>query len=261
MSDDFDILTTGDVMLVLLSPAKTMKHKEYHGKTRDPLFSDMTQSIVREFQKLSLPEIREWYQISDKIAQQTWINWQNFYYQTLTIALYAYQGEAYRNLDATSMTASLIKKSDRHLRILSACYGLLRPLDKIAMYRLDFTKNFPHIGNGIRFWETTVTDALIEEISMHSSKFIVNCASDEYSRMIDLDRIKKSAKWIDVEFVYIQDNKPVSIAMHAKAARGTLAQALIENPITSIRRMNRYLPDYSCEIDSHTSKVTYTKIL
>ncbi len=248
-------------MLVLLSPAKTMKHKEYLGKTRDPLFGDMTQIIVREFQKLSLPEIRQWYQISEKIAQQTWAHWQSFYEQPKTIALYAYQGEAYRNLDATSMTASQIKKADRHLRILSACYGLLRPLDKIAMYRLDFTKNFPSIGNGITYWKSTINDALVEEINMHSAKIIVNCASDEYSKMIDTVRIKRLIGWIDVEFVYIQDNKPVSIAMHAKAARGTLARALIENPITSIRQMNRYLPDYTCEIDSHSSKVTYTRKL
>jgi cytoplasmic iron level regulating protein YaaA (DUF328/UPF0246 family) len=70
-------------------------------------------------------------------------------------------------------------------------------------------------------------------------------------------RIKQVATWIQVNFVYIKKGQRVNISMLAKAARGTLARELSLNPISSISQMNRYLSEYSCEIDKKNGIVTY----
>lgn len=246
-------------MIVLLSPTKTMKHIAYKGKSSVPFFSNQTGEIAEVFSCMNIEELKEFYLTSDKIVEQAYVHWQNFVNQPKTIALVAYQGESFRNLDARTLTKSEISKVNHHLRILSALYGLLRPLDAIGLYRLDLTKNFPKLGNGVTYWRDIVTDQLIEEVMTFKHPVIVNCSSNEYTQLIDVSRIKQVATWIQVNFVYIKEGQSVNISMLAKAARGTLARELSLRPITSISQMKRYLPDYLCEIDKNREIVTFTQ--
>ncbi|PKM66218.1 MAG: hypothetical protein CVU94_07735 [Firmicutes bacterium HGW-Firmicutes-19] len=248
-------------MLVLLSPTKTMKKMDYKGKSSVPFFENQATMIANQFQTFDVRQLQKWYNVSDNIAQQAYIHWQTFDTQSKTIALFAYQGEAFRNLDAASLTKAQIEKVGKHLRILSALYGVIRPLDEIVSYRLDLTKNFPGLGSGIAYWREHVTNHLLEEIEMHKQPFIINCSSNEYTDMIDIQRIKKSVLWVQVNFEYIKDNKNVAMSMHAKAARGTLARELCLKPVTSIGQMDRYLIDYGCKIDKKNGIVTYIKQL
>lgn len=246
-------------MLVLLSPTKTMKQKTYRGKVSVPVFSDQTMKIADEFKKMSIDQLCQWYNASEAIGQQSYLNWQKFHSLPKTVALYAYQGEAFRNFNASTLTKSEITKVNRHLRILSALYGLLRPLDQINMYRLDLSKNFPKIGNGVDFWRDVVTDQLIEDILTFKHKIVINCSSNEYTEMIDIVKLKEIACWIQVNFEYVKNGQRVNISMLSKAARGTLARELSLKPVTSIVQMNRYLSDYVCEIDKKQGIVTYIK--
>jgi cytoplasmic iron level regulating protein YaaA (DUF328/UPF0246 family) len=246
-------------MIVLLSPTKTMKHIAYNGKSSVPFFSNQTGEIAEVFSCMNIEELKEFYLTSDKIVEQAYVHWQNFVNQPKTIALVAYQGEAFRNLDARTLTKSEISKVNHHLRILSALYGLLRPLDAIGLYRLDLTKNFPKLGNGVTYWRDIVTDQLIEEIMTYKYPIIVNCSSNEYTQLIDVSRIKQVATWIQINFEYLKEGQRVNISMLAKAARGTLARELSLRPITSISQMKRYLPDYLCEIDKKRGIVTFTQ--
>lgn len=231
----------------------------YKGAVSEPAFMDRTTKIVDQLKSLDVKQLQSWYSVSDKIAQEAFVNWQAFDSLPKTVALYAYQGEAFRNLDAKSLTKSEIMKVNKHLRILSALYGILRPLNEISPYRLDFTKSFMSLGSGVKFWQEIITESLIEEIKTHKHPIIVNCCSNEYTQMIDVTRIKPLAIWIQVNFEFIKDHQKVSVSMLAKAARGTLAKELSLRPITSILQMNRYLADFDCAIDRKHGVVTYTK--
>ena len=236
-----------------------MKHKSAHVKSSAPFFTDLTGRIVEQFTSMNMDELQRFYQASDKIVQQAYAYWQNFSHQQKSIALYAYQGEAFRNLDAQTLTKSEILKVSSHLRILSALYGLLRPLDAICLYRLDLSKSFPGLGNGVTYWRNVVTDQLIKEVMTFKHPIIVNCSSNEYTQLIDIPRIKHVATWIQINFEYLKEDQRVNVSMLAKAARGTLARELSLRPVTSISQMSRYLPDYSCKIDEFGNTVTYTK--
>lgn len=236
-----------------------MKQKTYRGKVSVPVFIDKTKLIADEFKKMSRDELYLWYNASETIVEQAFLYWQEFHVQSKTIALYAYQGESFRNFNATTLTKSELTKVNKHLRILSALYGLLRPLDQINMYRLDLSKNFPQLGNGVNYWRDVVTDQLIDDIQTFKHQIIINCSSNEYTEMIDIVKLRKIVRWIQVNFVYIKNDQRVNISMLAKAARGTLARELSLKPISSISQMNRYLCDYVCEIDKKQGIVTYVK--
>jgi cytoplasmic iron level regulating protein YaaA (DUF328/UPF0246 family) len=249
----------GDGMIVLISPTKTMKHRVFKGKIRVPFFAEQTRKIVDVFQRLNVDELSEFYNASDNIVNQAHLHWQTFDDQPKTIALFAYQGEAFRNFDAIALSTSEILKVDKHLRICSALYGLLRPLDVIALYRLDLTKNLPELGNGVSYWRDVVTKRLIEDVLTFKHPIIVNCCSHEYTQIIDIDKVKTVAFWVQVNLEYLKEGRLVNNSMLAKAARGTLARELSLRPITSISQMNRYLTDYSCKVDKKSGIVTYTQ--
>ncbi|MBV1710346.1 MAG: YaaA family protein, partial [Erysipelothrix sp.] len=151
-------------MIVLLSPTKTMKQMPYKGAVSEPAFMDHTAKIVEQFKSFDAKQLQSWYGVSDKIAQEAFLNWQRFDSLQKTIALYAYQGEAFRNLDARSLTNNEIMKVNKHLRILSALYGILLPLNEIRPYRLDLTKSFMSLGSGVKFWQEIITEGIIEEM-------------------------------------------------------------------------------------------------
>ena len=63
-------------------------------------------------------------------------------------SLFAFQGDVYKGLDISSLDKSTINYSQKYLRILSGLYGLLKPLDLIAPYRLEMGTKL-RIGNSI----------------------------------------------------------------------------------------------------------------
>ena len=48
-----------------------------------------------------------------------------------------FNGEAYRGLDAKTLDTADLRFAQRHLRMLSGLYGVLRPMDIIAPHRLE----------------------------------------------------------------------------------------------------------------------------
>ena len=52
-------------------------------------------------------------------------------------AVFAFQGDVYQGLEAATMKKGDLKFAQKHLRILSGLYGVLKPLDLMAPYRLE----------------------------------------------------------------------------------------------------------------------------
>jgi cytoplasmic iron level regulating protein YaaA (DUF328/UPF0246 family) len=52
-------------------------------------------------------------------------------------AVLAFKGDVYTGLDANTLDGKALTFAQKHLRILSGLYGLLRPLDLMQPYRLE----------------------------------------------------------------------------------------------------------------------------
>ena len=117
--------------LILLSPSKEMNDQQ---GTLSVNWSTNSYQVATALQSLSLDDIQKQFHLSDKLALQTFHHHQHLFDKQALPAYLAYQGLAFRQIDWSNIQLDYAQK---HLAILSALYGLVRPLDPINSYRLD----------------------------------------------------------------------------------------------------------------------------
>ena len=149
----------------------------------------------------------------------------NFLYRAIEL----FDGEAYRGFDVQSLSAEHQDNLENRLRILSGFYGILRPSDLIAPYRLEMKTKLPvkKANNLYEFWGDKIAKHLRKE-----TDFLVNLASDEYSKVV-LPFWDKN-KVLTPVFMEENNGNPKIVMMYAKNARGKMARFIIENHIESI---------------------------
>lgn len=222
-------------MIVLLSPSKTLDFQhEIVGETA-PVFADDSIVINKYLKKYSKKKLGELMHISDKLASVNHLRNQEFQPEFSSdnsrAALYAFKGGVYLGLNAEDFNKKDVTFANKHLRILSGLYGLLRPLDKMQAYRLEMGTNIK-LGrkkNLYEYWGDKIADEIIDSAEDHKNKTIINLASDEYFKAVKLDRLKDQI--IKVDFKEYKDGKLKFISFNAKKARGMMSHYIIKNKI------------------------------
>jgi len=130
-------------MITVISPAKKLDFDTLSVKVDLTKPDFLTQSrqlnkILREYPELDLMELMK---ISKNIASLN-VDRNKQWKTPFTInnakpAILAFKGDVYQGLDATTLKTADFKFAQKHLRILSGLYGILRPLDLMQAYRLE----------------------------------------------------------------------------------------------------------------------------
>jgi hypothetical protein len=224
-------------MLMVISPAKTLDFDSplATSKNSQPRLLDQSQQLINELQKLAPHDISTLMSVSDKIGTlnfdrfQAWQ--QPFNEGNARAAVLAFKGDVYTGMQAETFQASDFNFAQKHLRILSGLYGLLRPLDLMQAYRLEMGTKFVNKNgkNLYQFWDNKITTILNEDIKDSGSKELVNLASNEYFKSVQL-------KYLDSEvitpiFKDFKNGKYKIISFYAKKARGMMAAYIIKNKI------------------------------
>ena len=220
-------------MITIISPAKSMNFDAIHMLCESLKFAESveTKNLLKILQTLSQKQIAKIMNVSEKIAE---LNYQRFQsYSTLPEkpAIFAYTGDVYKNINTETMQPEMLNFAQRHLRILSALYGMVRPMDKIKAYRLEMVAKLPKIAaSGMSaFWKDNITCKLNEELERHHSQFLINLASNEYGAAVDQSKL--IAPVINVHFREIRDTTLKNIALNSKRARGMMADYIIRNSL------------------------------
>lgn len=219
-------------MKILTSPAKLMdiSRKPAFLKPTIPHFIDEAATLqqhLREKDPLWLANLME---ISVKLADENWQRNQQWKPDPAAgesaPALFAFTGEVYRGLDAPTLDQSAINYLQKHYRILSGLYGLLRPSDNIMLYRLEMGRKFQfdHYKNLYDFWREKITAQLKTELA--GDKFVLNLASAEYVKAVD--RKKLAVPVVDVDFFEFKDGGLKTIVVYTKHARGMMVRHCAE---------------------------------
>ena len=224
-------------MLALISPAKTLDYETAlpTEKFTQPRLLDHSQELIEVASKLSASEIASLMSVSEKIATlnaERFRDWQpEFNFANARQAIFAFKGDVYTGLNAYQLEKQDIDYAQKHLRILSGLYGLLRPLDLIMPYRLEMgTKLKNTRGNNLyEFWGNTITETINADLAQAESELLVNIASDEYYKSVKDSKIK--AEIIKPVFLDQKNGKYKVISFYAKKARGLMARYLLENKI------------------------------
>lgn len=233
-------------MLTVISPAKTLDFETPPGtrKTTQPEFLDKASSLVDEARHLSPADIRGLMGVSDAIANlnhRRFMNWQPpFDLANAKQALLAFKGDVYTGLDAESLNAAELAFAQKHLRILSGLYGVLRPLDLMQPYRLEMGLKFANSGgaNLYQFWGDSIAASLNRQLKKTGGTVLLNLASNEYFKAVSPGAL--NADVITPVFKDLKSGKYRIISFYAKKARGQMARYIIDNALDNPEGLKTY---------------------
>lgn len=225
-------------MRIILSPAKKMNvNTDDLAPCGLPAFMEQTEEIVHFLQGLSYGEAKKLWACNDGIAEQNYDRLQQMdLYHQLTPAILSYEGIAYQYMAPSVFENGQFAYVQEHLRILSAFYGVVRPMDGVTPYRLEMQAKAKIAGTKdlYDYWGDRLYRAILDD-----SRIIINLASKEYSRCIE--------KYLQPEDVYItcvfgefSGEKIVQKGVYAKMARGEMVRFMAENRIGSPEEMKEF---------------------
>lgn len=220
-------------MKIISSPAKLMNIEnstEFLKPTTPKFIKDA--AFIQSFLKEKTPKfLSELMELSTKLADENWERNQNWNAKPKASesapAMFAFTGEVYRGLDAKTLSKEAIGYLQNNYRILSGLYGLLKPSDKVMLYRLEMGRKFEfdNYKNLYEFWSEKVTKQLNSETK--KGEIILNLASNEYVKVINRKELK--GKMIDFDFYELKSGKPKTIVVYTKHARGLVVRFCAEN--------------------------------
>lgn len=251
-------------MLLVISPAKSLDYESPvpTKKFTQPDFLADSQVLINEVRELTPPDIESLMKISPKLADLNFgrfLNWQQpFTTDNAKQALLAFKGDVYLGLAAGDFSAADFSFAQKHLRILSGLYGLLRPLDLMQAYRLEMGTRFTNSRgkNLYEFWGDKITDKLNEELKKQKSEVLINLASNEYFKAVKKKQL--NAQIITPQFKDLKNGQYKMISFYAKKARGLMSAYIIQNQLTNAEQIKAFDRDgyyYSAEQSTATEWV------
>jgi cytoplasmic iron level regulating protein YaaA (DUF328/UPF0246 family) len=209
-------------MRIIISPAKQMREDtDSFACNGLPVFMEKTQVLMHWIQGLSYEEQKKLWACSDKIARQNADRYAQMDLQKkLTPAILSYDGIQYTYMAPAVFEDGQYDYVQEHLRILSAFYGVVRPMDGVVPYRLEMQAKAAVGGhrNLYDFWG----DSLYREV-LDDSRIIINLASKEYSRCIG-KYLQPGDRYVTCVFGEPENGRIVQKGVYAKMARGEMVR-------------------------------------
>ncbi|MBA4012650.1 MAG: peroxide stress protein YaaA [Phenylobacterium sp.] len=222
-------------MLIVISPAKALDFTRPDGAApmTTPQMAEDIAELSLTAKKLKVADLKKMMDLSDKLAE---LNRERFAAFDPAMedglqAAFAFNGDVYSGLKARELNKKGLNYAQKHLRILSGLYGVLRPLDAIQPYRLEMgvrikTKRGASLYD---FWGDKIAGVLNEAGAGHKDPTLVNCASQEYFGAVDRAAIKLPV--VTAKFFEEKDGSSKIISFYAKKARGLMARYAIDHGV------------------------------
>ena len=231
-------------MKIVTSPSKLMNTENSTDLLRgnSPKFIDDA-AFIHSFLKHKSPKyLSELMEISPKLADENWERNQKWKAKPnakeSAPAMFAFTGEVYRGLDAKTLDKKAVDYLQKNYRMLSGLYGLLKPSDKVMLYRLEMGRpfEFDEYKNLYSFWTEKVTEQLNSE--MKKNEPLLFLCSNEYGKVID--RKKLNHKIIDFEFYELREGKLKTIVVYTKHARGLVVRFCAETQAKTLNDVKAF---------------------
>lgn len=234
------------MLLFLLSPAKTLDEVtkvpvEGH---EEPHFLHKSLELIEILKTKSPPDIESLMKVSEKLAVLNAERFSNFSvpltHQNAKEALFLFNGDAYSALSPYTLSHKDIEYVQSHLMIISGLYGLLKPLDLIAPYRLEMgTPLINSAGKNLyEFWGTLLTEYLNTIIKNKNVTAVVNLASNEYYSALQPNKL--SVPVITPVFKDFKNGQYKTISFNAKKARGLMVRYAAQHDLSDAQALKDF---------------------
>ena len=210
---------------------------DFSGVIGKPVFLDDTKKILTWLKGKNKEELKKLWKCNDKIADE---NYERIKGMKLTgnlpPAILSYEGIAYQYMAPAVFDDEQLSYIQSNLRILSAFYGVVKPMDGVSPYRLEMQAKAGI--NGSRdlygFWG----DKLYKEVRDESG-IIINLASKEYYKCIE-KYLTPEDKFITCDFVEEVKGSLVTKGTYAKMARGEMVRFMAEKRIDNPQDIKKF---------------------
>ena len=238
-------------MLCIIAPAKRIKTDEVFMSSRhQPFFLEDSRKLLPTLKALNQEQLRRLLKCSPQIAEEA-----RKQYQILdlnkegTPAILSYDGIQYQTMAPHVFTDEQLDYVERHVRILSGFYGLLRPLDGIHPHRLEMDS--PLKTSAFRSLYEFWGDRLYQHLAQ-SDSVLIDLASAQHARSVS--RYAASpVRYIKCWFYEETGMGLREKGVYVKIARGEmiryLAEIRAENP-EQLKTFNRRGYRYQAELSN-----------
>ncbi len=213
-------------MIILISPAKTFS-KNPSTSLQTPMFVKESFVLQKKLKRLSIDDIMKHMQISKKLANTVYDDYQNFNLNH-HLAIESYQGQVYKALQYQSLSEPEKAYIQQRLYIISGLYGLVRPLDGISFYRLEIKDQT--IMNLYEYWKPVIKKYIHET---HKDEIVISLLSNEYEKVIE-----------DIAHISINFTAKENIhSMALKTLRGHFLRAMAIHQVHDLKTLKKMSVD------------------
>lgn len=232
-------------MIIIMSPAK-LQDFETPPPTKEattPLYGKEAKVLYKSMEGISVEEIASLMSINPQMAHDVYQYIHAFPLSKTSQkqASFAYNGIAYKGLNAETFTRKEMEFAQKHLVHISGLYGVLRPLDLIKPYRLEM--QIPIVNDKGKdlyaFWTDTISSYLAKRMKADDN-ILINLASKEYAKTVNKKLLPKGYKMITPIFKQQTDKGYKQIVVYAKKARGMMSRFIIQHQLTDVEHLKAF---------------------
>ena len=239
-------------MKIIISPAKKMNRDTDSIPWQDlPAFLDRTEELLRQMRSMDAAQLQALWQCNDQITALNLRRLEEMdLRRDLTPALLAYEGIQYQYMAPGVFTSEEFAYVQRHLRILSGFYGVLRPLDGVVPYRLEMQAKLKvrQAKDLYTYWDKRIAENILD-----GEELIINLASKEYSLCVSRF-LPQGVRFVTCVFGERVNGRIREKGTMCKMARGEMVRYMAEHNIIRAEELAafdrlgyHYLPDESDE--------------
>ena len=153
-----------------------------------------------------------------------------------------YTGVVWDHLDLESLTATQRNAFVKRIIVPSGLLGLVRADDPVPDYRLKMGARLAPFGTMSKFWNETITDALVAVVK---KKAVIDLLPNEHRAAINWNLLDNVVR-VDL----VSQSGAVVGGHNAKAAKGLLARHLLVSTNADLRRTVASFkhPEYSAKV-------------
>ena len=233
-------------MLIVLSPAKTLDYSiDPKSNHTAPQFLSQSSKLIKTLKEKEPKDIASLMGLSDKLATLNFDRYQSWKASKVVSnntkpSMLVFKGDVYQGLDAENFNSNQLRFAQKHLRILSGLYGILRPMDVIKPYRLEMGTKLqtPKGKNLYEFWGSSIQDNVLDDLNSQKSDLLINLASKEYFSV--LGKMPDYVNVISPVFKDYKNGKHKIISFYAKRARGLMAKWIIQQKIKDFEKLSGF---------------------
>lgn len=231
-------------MLIVISPAKKLDWSARNTHLSTPHFATQAVELAEVARQLSVDELQRLMKISPDLARLNSDRFRDFERDpeptALRPAALAFAGDTYQGLEAATLDTAEMAWAQRHLRILSGLYGVLRPCDGMQPYRLEMGSRLKtNKGKTLyEYWGNQIAKALQAQAREIGTDTLINCASQEYFGAVDTAAL--GLRIVTPVFMEEKPQGPKIVSFYAKRARGAMARFIISNRLVDAETLTGF---------------------